>query len=143
MKTFFQFLSEAKKCPDGKYWCFTDKKCKKIPKGWHVMRGGVLVKDDEEDDENGGFDSYDGGDGGGVSESFNHESKAVKDLEYKLKKLDNISYESIDNLMRKIMKKNKMTARELHNAFVQKHDKTPDDWIKQINKRKKKDETNS
>ena len=47
-------LQEEKKCPDGKYWCFTDKKCKKIPAGYHVMGGGRLMKDeDHEDSENG------------------------------------------------------------------------------------------
>jgi hypothetical protein len=55
---------------------------------------------------------------------------AVKDLEDRLKKLDNVSYDSIDKLMRNIMKEHDMTAKELHNAFVKKHDKTPDDWIK-------------
>jgi hypothetical protein len=39
--------------------------------------------------------------------------------------------------MRKIMKKHKMSAKELHNAFVDTHGKIPDEWIKQINKRKK------
>ena len=31
MKNFSQFIGEAKeakKCPDGQYWCFDDKKCK-------------------------------------------------------------------------------------------------------------------
>jgi hypothetical protein len=54
---------------------------------------------------------------------------AVKELEIGLKKLDNTSYDSIDKLMRRIMKEHGMTAKELHNAFVSKHDKTPDDWI--------------
>lgn len=27
------------------------------------------------------------------------------------------------------MKKHDMTAKQLHNAFVDKHNKTPDDWI--------------
>lgn len=56
---------------------------------------------------------------------------AVKELEIGLKKLDNTSYDSIDKLMRRIMKEHGMTAKELHNAFVSKHDKTPDDWIKE------------
>ena len=62
-------LNEEKKCPDGKYWCFTDKKCKKIPLGWYVGRGGYLEKDDEDKkNENGDSDSNGSGDGGGVSE---------------------------------------------------------------------------
>ena len=37
-----------------------------------------------------------------------------------------------------------MSAKELHNAFVDTHGKIPDEWIKQINKRKKQsDETNT
>ena len=62
---------------------------------------------------------------------------AVGELEDGLKKLDDTSYDSIDKLMRKIMKKHKMSAKELHNAFVYTHGKIPDEWIKQINKRKK------
>ena len=57
-------------------------------------------------------------------------SQAVIELENKLLKLSNISYNSIDSLMRKIMKSYDITAKELHNAFKQKNKKTPDDWIK-------------
>ena len=39
---------EAKKCPDGKYWCFQDKKCKKIPRGYHIGRSGYLAHDKKE-----------------------------------------------------------------------------------------------
>jgi hypothetical protein len=56
--------------------------------------------------------------------------QAVKELEIGLKKLTNTSYDSIDHLMRVIMKKYNMTAKELHNNFVKKHNKTPDTWIK-------------
>jgi hypothetical protein len=57
-------------------------------------------------------------------------SQAVIELENKLLKLSNISYNSIDSLMRKIIKSYNITAKELHNAFKQKNKKTPDDWIK-------------
>ena len=60
---------------------------------------------------------------------------AVEELEVELKKLDNTSYDSIDKLMRNIMKEHDMTAKELHNAFVKKHDKTPDEWIKGLNEK--------
>jgi hypothetical protein len=60
---------------------------------------------------------------------------AVEELESGLKKLENTSYDSIDKLMRRIMKEHGMTAKELHNAFVSKHDKTPDDWIKDLNEK--------
>ena len=38
MKTLNQFIEEAasKRCPEGEYYCNTDKKCKKIPKGYKV-----------------------------------------------------------------------------------------------------------
>ena len=35
------------KCKSGYYWCYTDKKCKKIPVGWHVGRGGIIEKDED------------------------------------------------------------------------------------------------
>ena len=62
----------AKTCKPGYYWCYTDKKCKKIPVGWHVGRGGMIEKDDEEtkkNNENGESSEGNGGEnGGGVSE---------------------------------------------------------------------------
>ena len=89
-KTFRKFLSEssAKKCPAGKYWCFTDKKCKKIPYGYHIGRRGYLEQDDEENKNgsnngngsgnnhsgngNGGNGNGNGGNGGGgLGESIN------------------------------------------------------------------------
>jgi len=89
-KTFRKFLSEssAKKCPAGKYWCFTDKKCKSIPYGYHVGRRGYLEQDDEENENgsnngngsgnnhsgngNGGNGNGNGGNGGGgLGESIN------------------------------------------------------------------------
>ena len=72
-----------------------------------------------------------------ISEHCGCTDNAVGELEDGLKKLDDTSYDSIDKLMRKIMKKHKMSAKKLHNAFVDTHGKIPDEWIKQINKRKK------
>lgn len=62
---------------------------------------------------------------------------AVEELEDGLKKLDNTSYDSVDKLMRRIMKEHGMTAKELNNAFVSKHDKTPDEWINNLNEETK------
>jgi len=67
---------------------------------------------------------------------------AVKELEEGLKKLNNISYDSIDKLMRNIMKENDITAKQLHNAFVDIHHKTPDDWIKELNEETKSEAVN-
>ena len=63
---------EAKECGKGKYWCMTDKKCKKIPKGWHMMRSGLIMKDEEHEEEgkkngNGNGEGSESN-GGGVSE---------------------------------------------------------------------------
>ena len=60
--------SEAKSCPDGKYWCFDDEKCKKIPKGYSVGRGGYLSREDDDDIEVNDMGDGDGG-GGGLGES--------------------------------------------------------------------------
>ena len=68
-KTFKEFVGEskeAKKCPTGKYYCFTDKKCKKIPTGYRMGYGGRLAPDNRSDsgddnDSNGG----NGGNGNG------------------------------------------------------------------------------
>ncbi len=63
MKTFNQFINESKSCPSGKYWCYTDKKCKKIPHGYHIGRSGYLEKDDDDGSDNGNGSSN--GNGGG------------------------------------------------------------------------------
>lgn len=67
-----------------------------------------------------------------VKEHCGCEGSAVKDLEKKLKESNNTSYESIDKMMRGVMKKYDMTARQLHDSFVDVHKKTPDEWIKEI-----------
>jgi len=57
---------ETKKCKDGHYWCNTDKKCKKIPTGWHVGRRGIIEKDDEnEESESKSKEGTSGGNGNG------------------------------------------------------------------------------
>ena len=67
-----------------------------------------------------------------VSEHCGCEDTAVEELEMGLKKLKDTSYDSIDHLMRGIMKEHGLTAKQLHNAFVDKHDRTPDTWIKEL-----------
>lgn len=63
--------NEAKSCPAGKYWCYDSKKCKTIPTGWYVGRGGYLEKEEETKKKNGNgngngdHDSNGGSDGGG------------------------------------------------------------------------------
>jgi hypothetical protein len=56
---------------------------------------------------------------------------AIKELEVGLLKLSKPTYDNIDNLMRKIMKKYDLTAKDLHYGFRNTHNnQTPDDWIK-------------
>jgi hypothetical protein len=64
---------------------------------------------------------------------------AVTELQRGITELPNTSYGSIDNLMRRIMKKRKISAKKLHNDFVDKHNQTPDTWAK----RNMKEETKS
>lgn len=59
------------------------------------------------------------------------------ELKNKLLKLTDISYDSIDKLMRNITKKHGITAKELHHSFVKKFKKTPDDWIRETPMEKK------
>lgn len=61
---------------------------------------------------------------------INNTSRAVKELEQRLLKASDISYDGIDHLMRLIMKKYDVTAKQLHFGFKDKHNKTPDNWIK-------------
>lgn len=68
-----------------------------------------------------------GGDGGG-GESVN-ESPEVE-LAKRLPSLAKHDYNTIDDLMRKIAKKHKITGKALHNLFQKKYHKTPDSWIK-------------
>ena len=89
-----------KNCKSGYYYCFTDKKCKKIPRGYHVMGSGRLMKDSDHDDEgkkngsNGGNGHSNGGNGngsgnggsngngGGVSEGYTSADNAERIKRY-------------------------------------------------------------
>ena len=57
----------------------------------------------------------------------------VEELEKGLKKLDNHNYDTIHKLMMVICKNHSVSGEKLHNDFKSKHDKTPDDWIKELN----------
>ena len=56
-----------KKCPEGKYFCTTKKKCMPIPRGHHIGRGGWLEKDSDSKKKNG--HSNGNGNGNGVDHS--------------------------------------------------------------------------
>ena len=76
-----------KKCKQGYYYCYRDKKCKRIPTGYRVGLGGYLRKEtgeDQEDTENGNHkngngngngNSNGGSNGGGVSEGWSKKYK--------------------------------------------------------------------
>jgi len=82
-----------KSCKKGYYYCFTDKKCKKIPKGWHLMNSGRIMRDEEHEEnkkktENGNNsngngnengDSNGSSDGGGVAEGWSAKYKKTID----------------------------------------------------------------
>ena len=79
MKSFQNFIEEGKKCPDGEYYCNTDKKCKPIPRGYRIGYGGYLRKESDNDDSkskssgngngngnsNGSYGNGNGGNGSG------------------------------------------------------------------------------
>jgi hypothetical protein len=69
-----------------------------------------------------------GGDGGGGGESVN-ESPEVE-LAKRLPSLAKHDYNTIDDLMRKIARKHKITSRALSDLFKKKYRNTPDSWIK-------------
>ena len=110
----------TKSCPKGQYYCYTDNKCKKIPKGYAVGARGYLKQEPQEDDSknngngngngnsksngssgNGGGNGNGGNGGnggsGGVSEATMTSSQKRKDTMLK-KKYD-------DSDMKKSMKK--------------------------------------
>jgi CHAD domain-containing protein len=55
---------------------------------------------------------------------------AASELAQKLPSLKKHDYDTIDKLMQNIAKKHKITGKALHNLFVHKYKKTPDNWIK-------------
>lgn len=68
-----------------------------------------------------------GGDGGG-GESI-YETPEIE-LAKRLPSLAKHDYNTIDKLMQRISKKHKITGKALHDLFVKKFKRTPDNWIK-------------
>ena len=95
-----------KNCKSGYYYCFTDKKCKKIPGGYHIGGRGYLEKDTDDDSNkkgngngsNGGNGDSNGGNGNGgngsgsssMSENHMKDAPSIKDA--KPKKKTNVKY---------------------------------------------------
>ena len=67
MKDFNKFIEEAatKRCPPGQYYCFDEKKCKKIPNGYRIGYGGRLAPDNRSDSGNGNGNGDGNGNGNG------------------------------------------------------------------------------
>ena len=57
MKNFTGFMEASKTCPKGKYYCFTEKKCKPLPSGYRIGYGGRLAPDNRSDSGNGNGNS--------------------------------------------------------------------------------------
>ena len=90
-----------KKCKQGYYYCYKDKKCKRIPGGYRVGLGGYLRREKEEEKSedsgetetkkngngngNGGNGSNGGNGGGGVSEAVMSPAQKRKDTMLKKK----------------------------------------------------------
>ena len=75
-KEFSQFMGEAKghKCPPGEYWCYNDKKCKKIPSGYHIGARGYLEQDDDNNGKKNGNGSNNGNGSGNGNGGSGHSS---------------------------------------------------------------------
>ena len=77
------------KCPSGEYYCYTDKKCKPIPKGFKMVvpagylrkENGHSVEDEAETKKNGNGSNGNGnGNGGGsVSEANKSGDSSLRD----------------------------------------------------------------
>ena len=68
-----------------------------------------------------------GGDGGGGESMY---ESAVDELAKRLPSLDKHDYNTIDDLMRKVARKHKITDKALKDLFTKKFKDTPDSWIK-------------
>lgn len=79
---------KMKRCKQGQYYCYKDKKCKRIPTGYRVGLGGWLRKENGEEQEdtkkngnhsngngNGNGNSNGSSDGGGFSEGWSQKYK--------------------------------------------------------------------
>ena len=64
-----------------------------------------------------------------ISENTISEGPAME-LAKRLPSLEKHDYDTIDKLMRDISAKHHITGKALHDLFVRKYKKTPDDWIK-------------
>ena len=67
-----------------------------------------------------------------VTELLTEKDTAVTELETEILKLEDISWQSIDKVMRRIADDHDITPKELHKSFKSEHDgMIPDDWAKE------------
>ena len=71
MKNFTDFMEASKTCPKGKYYCFTEKKCKPLPSGYRIGYGGRLAPDNRSDSGNGNSNGHSNGNGNNGNGSGN------------------------------------------------------------------------
>ncbi len=71
MKDFTSFMEASKTCPKGKYYCFTEKKCKPLPRGYRIGYGGRLAPDNRSDSGNGNSNGHSNGNGNNGNGSGN------------------------------------------------------------------------
>ena len=72
------------RCPAGQYYCYTDKKCKPIPRGFMVDPKGMLRKEnghsvDDEEKKNGNGNGNGNGNSGAVSEGNKSGDSSLRD----------------------------------------------------------------
>jgi len=75
----------------------------------------------------GGSESGEGGDGGGGESMY---ESAVSELAKELPSLKKHDYTTIDDLVRRVASKHKITHKALQTLFQKQFKKTPDNWIK-------------
>ena len=153
----------AKSCPKGQYYCYTDKKCKKIPKGYVIGARGYLRQEPQDDDSkkngngngnghsksngSGGNGSGNGnggnggnGGGGGMSEELDKKDKPfIKKLAGKLRKGSKTHAKQPDDL-EKEMKEATMTSSQKRKDTMLKKKYDDSDMKKNMKKQYGKEE---
>ena len=153
----------AKSCPKGQYYCYTDKKCKKIPKGYVIGARGYLRQEPQDDDSkkngngngnghsksngsgrNGGGNGNGGnggnGGGGGMSEELDKKDKPfIKKLAGKLRKGSKTHAKQADDL-EKAMKEATMTSSQKRKDTMLKKKYDDSDMKKNMKKQYGKEE---
>ena len=125
-----------KTCKSGYYYCNTDKKCKKIPRGYHVGMRGYLYPDKDDDSKsngkkngngngnvngNGNGNGGNGGNGGGMSEELNKNDRPfVKKLVGKLRKGSKTHAKQADDLEKAMNEVTMTTAQKRKDTMLKK-----------------------